>query len=323
MKKIITATICFFIVSMIIFVPQKNASTVHVLINEERQVYDQSPIIEKGRTLVPLRGIFETLGATVEWNQKEQKVTAKREGKTVELIIGEKVAKVGNANITLDVPAKVMNGRTLVPLRFVSEALGSTVQWMKKTHTVVITDDILQKYDQQLLSYFPQEGKFYYYKGDGNEYAPYSEEIFAKQGNFLITFVANGGTRLQKVYYVKNGEMRVVYSEGEVYDYPNIPLNKLDTTDRRNIVLSAPFEKGKTMKNGLNIVDTNTTVEVPYGKFKNVLVLSNISPDGYVTTEYWVQGIGQIKSVTDYGDFVIQTELQYIEDEKIDFTYHP
>ncbi|MUG46421.1 hypothetical protein GNP95_15640 [Paenibacillus woosongensis] len=102
------------------------------------QQYDQPPILQNGRTLVPLRGIFETLGATVHWNQTEETVTAFKGDRTIQLTIGSKQAKINEQLHNLDVAAKTVNNRTMVPLRFIGEALGEDVLWEQATRTVYI-----------------------------------------------------------------------------------------------------------------------------------------------------------------------------------------
>ena len=109
-----------------------------VLLDGKSLLFDQSPIIEMGRTLVPMRGIFEAFGATVSYEPKGRVVTGVLEGKTVVLTIGSTKARVNGKEVTLDVPAKIVNSRTLVPLRFVGESLDAAVDWIDKTKTVVI-----------------------------------------------------------------------------------------------------------------------------------------------------------------------------------------
>lgn len=110
-----------------------------VYINGVKQIYDQPPVIENGRTIVPLRGVFENLGASVQWDSKQQLVTANRSGTKIQLKIGSKSPKVNGKVVPIDVPAKVTNGRTLVPLRFVGEALGATVNYDSKNKRIDIT----------------------------------------------------------------------------------------------------------------------------------------------------------------------------------------
>ncbi|MBE0450856.1 MAG: hypothetical protein IBX70_08415 [Clostridia bacterium] len=92
-------------------------------------ITDITPIIEEGRTLVPLRAIFESLEAEVGWDPIDRKVTATKGETTIILYIGNKLASVNGLSVTLDVPPKILNERTLVPLRFVSESFGADVGW--------------------------------------------------------------------------------------------------------------------------------------------------------------------------------------------------
>ena len=101
--------------------------------------FDQLPIIENGRTLVPLRAIFEKIGADVEWNGDTQTVTATKGDISISLTINNTTAYKNGQPITLDVPAKILNGRTLVPVRFVSDCFGVNVEWDGATQTVILT----------------------------------------------------------------------------------------------------------------------------------------------------------------------------------------
>jgi len=103
---------------------------------------NSQPQYINGRVLVPLRGVFEQMGATVDWDQRTRMVTAHRNGSDVQLRIGDRVASVNGSTMNLDVPAMVVNGSTMVPIRFVSEALGAQVGWMEATHLVSINTGI-------------------------------------------------------------------------------------------------------------------------------------------------------------------------------------
>lgn len=103
---------------------------------------DVPPTILSGRTLVPLRAIFEALDAEVGWDGAAQTATATKSGTTVQVTIDDTTAYVNGQAQTLDVPAKLIDGRTMVPARFVSEALDARVLWDGNTESVyVITSD--------------------------------------------------------------------------------------------------------------------------------------------------------------------------------------
>lgn len=93
------------------------------------------------RVLVPLRGVFEQMGAEVRWFPARREVVANRGGSRVVLHIGDRSADVDGKQYTLDVPAMIMNGNTMVPIRFLSESLGSEVHWNSADQLVAITTD--------------------------------------------------------------------------------------------------------------------------------------------------------------------------------------
>ncbi len=94
-----------------------------------------------GRVLVPLRGVLEKLGAYVDYESSTQTVTATRGETDIQLRIGERTARVGGRNVELDVPAAIYRGSTMVPLRFMGQALGAAVDWDDANQTVNITTD--------------------------------------------------------------------------------------------------------------------------------------------------------------------------------------
>lgn len=110
-----------------------------VVVDGRTLTFDVPPVIEGGRNLVPLRAIFEALGANVHWEGATQTVTASRFGTVIQLQIGAKTAYVSGNPVTLDVPGRILAGRTLVPLRFVGEGLGASVVYDGTTKTIKIT----------------------------------------------------------------------------------------------------------------------------------------------------------------------------------------
>jgi len=115
-------------------------SDIKVIVNGTALTFDQPPIIENSRTLVPLRIIFEALGAEVDWDQTTQTVTAIKGDATVTLTIGSDMLNKNGEQIKLDVPAKIVGSRTLVPARAVAESFGAEVGWDQNTQTVTITN---------------------------------------------------------------------------------------------------------------------------------------------------------------------------------------
>ena len=135
MKK--TAALIAGAVSLFMSVSALAAPTVNI--NGEAMTFETEPYIKNGITMVPLRGIFEKLGARVTWDQSNLTVISAKDDRFVVLQIGNENAFVNSEKKELEQPAEVINDTTMVPLRFISEALGAKVSWDKETLTVDIT----------------------------------------------------------------------------------------------------------------------------------------------------------------------------------------
>jgi hypothetical protein len=112
---------------------------IKVSLNGQYLEFEQAPVNIEGNVLVPMSVIFRAMGAEVIWDGTAKKVTGTLGGKTVELMIGSSIAAVNGAEVTLAVPARIINGYTMVPARFITESLGAQVSWQGDTNTVVIT----------------------------------------------------------------------------------------------------------------------------------------------------------------------------------------
>ncbi len=112
---------------------------IKVYLNGQLLSFDQPPLIISGTTLVPMRAIFEALGAQVTWDGAKQMVAARKGDTTIKLIIGMQSAQINGHETSLSQPAQIMGGRTMVPLRFIAEALDCEVSWDGPTRTITIT----------------------------------------------------------------------------------------------------------------------------------------------------------------------------------------
>jgi len=112
------------------------AQTVNVVVNGGTVTFDQPPIERAGRVFVPLRGVFERLGATVVYANND--INAQGNGRSVHLHIGSTAATVNGQTVYMDVAPFLVGARTLVPLRFVAQALGAAVNWNASNNTVYI-----------------------------------------------------------------------------------------------------------------------------------------------------------------------------------------
>ena len=125
------------------FAPVAYMADVGVKLNGNPLEIDAKPFLENDRTLVPMRKIFEAVGATVEWDDSTKTAIASRvkDGEPVFVAIQADSAKafINSEEKILDVPARIVDDRTFVPLRFVVEALGEKVEWDAESYTVNIT----------------------------------------------------------------------------------------------------------------------------------------------------------------------------------------
>jgi hypothetical protein len=131
-------------------------AAIEVELNGDPVALSVAPITVANRTMVPMRSIFEALGAGVQWTDSTQTVKATRGETIVELTIGETEATVNGHSVALDVPAMMHRGSTMVPLRFVSESLGADVRWSGATQTVSIFTDGTPHHDY--IASMPHDG---------------------------------------------------------------------------------------------------------------------------------------------------------------------
>ncbi len=116
------------------------ADEISVLVSGEKLEFDVPPVIVNDRTMVPMRAIFEALGATVTWDGENRRVEAIfDDGAHILLTIDSVLAYKNSEEITLDAAPFIENGRTMVPVRFIGESSGAFVGWIAESKTVKIT----------------------------------------------------------------------------------------------------------------------------------------------------------------------------------------
>ena len=149
MRKIIVAAL--FVVAIAIFAPiALQANEITVTIDGVTVDFEgQPPVIVDGRTLVPVRGVFEALGFEVAWNQDLGIATLINPDFVVIVTIGSDFFRANGREIPLDVPAQIIAGRTMLPIRAVVESVGYNVDWDQSTNTVIITGTYTQAAGQE------------------------------------------------------------------------------------------------------------------------------------------------------------------------------
>lgn len=120
-------------------IPQSQSdSSVKILLNGTLILEQEEAYMENGRILVPMRIIFERLGADVSWDAATKTITALKDNTTINMQIGSNLMYVGGNTVTLDTSPKIADGQTLVPIRAAAEALNAEVNWDSTTKTVNI-----------------------------------------------------------------------------------------------------------------------------------------------------------------------------------------
>jgi rhodanese-related sulfurtransferase len=173
------------------------------------------PVIVNGRTLVPIRAVIDQMGGTVAWNAATKEVTIVVNNKTVIVTLEKNAAKIMEpgasewATKNLDSTPKSINGRTMVPVRFVTENLGAKVDWEPKTQTVTISFD--RPADSALINTAADR-----YLSAGKAPTVNPEDIYSK--------VVQGG---DKGYFLVSLQSAEDYAKGHVQGAINIPYKMI------------------------------------------------------------------------------------------------
>lgn len=197
-----------------------------------------APIIQEGRTLVPLRAIFEALEADVNWNPEDKSISATKGNLSLWLKIGNTQAQKNGQPVRLDVPARIVNGRTLVPLRFVGESLGATVNWDNVKRVVEIVSD---------TSTEPAANDGSQTSSPGSGTTSTSQASVQPKSPPLVSFKSENFVTL------KDGTRAITLKNGDIY-----PLLDLKETNRLREVVPAEY---------LSLQDTPEVLDL-YEKYK-------------------------------------------------------
>lgn len=218
MKKTISIILSIMLLMSTIISVYAN-DDIKVTLDGKQLTFDVAPQIINNRTMVPLRAIFEALGATVEWDNDTQTVTAKKSEITIKLTINDPKMYVNNNVIALDSPACLVNGRTLVPVRAVSEAFGVSVKWDDLAQTVLMStsgefvEPIVTMYATDGRTISVKESEINAYKAVGW----YSEPVvivYSYGGNMMVIPQSQIETYRSQGWYTNPEEAKYTYYNG-------------------------------------------------------------------------------------------------------------
>lgn len=165
--------------------------------------------------------------------------------------------------------------------------------------------------------YFPNELIVKHFNGEGNEYASEVETIFQREGEFLPTYVNNGGTQLLVIYQLSKEGIYRVYTQEEYYEETPPSIDSLQDRFQKEEVLKIPLEKGR-MVNEWEIVGINETINLPYGDLNEIIVLEKTYEDGSKSRQYWAKELGLVKKEYYFNgedglELMVTTELEKVE----------
>ena len=296
-------------------------SDIAVKLNGQILSFDVPPQLVNGRTMVPMRAIFENLGATVNWEQATQTVTSIKGTTTISLTIGVPSIIINGNVKALDTAPCIIDGRTLVPVRAVSEAFNLKVDWDAVTKTVIINN-----YSNNLLMLAPEYitdfsveyndendvfKVFFGFKDENYQYVKYN-------GVAKINFENENGDNVYSNEHTINESMFASYTRMLTGNTQYI-LCEID-------IPVSQIEKGKS-EYGTVTLDFYNNV-VAYGPLKDSCYnlplltgsdLANISYDkAFVLTKHYSSG--RIWRKTTVSSFEItDIELSYSGDLKVSF----
>jgi len=139
-KKLLTTAVALILTLTLLPTITLANNEITVTINNQPIAFaDQGPVIVDGRTLVPVAGVFQALGFTTQWDGDTRQVTITRGSDTIVVTIDSSTFTTNYINHNLDVPAQIINGRTMLPIATMLRSVGYEVSWDGESRTVAIT----------------------------------------------------------------------------------------------------------------------------------------------------------------------------------------
>ncbi len=269
-------------------------------VNNQKKLIDGSnpevtPLSKEGRSLVPVRFVAESLGAKVDWEGKSSTITISKPGllgKTIRLVVGEKELTVNGKKVTLDRPAETLNGRTFVPFRAITEAMGKKVF-----------------YDRGLIVISDKEKLF-----DTSKEKTLIDGIIAKVNNLPAV-----GTeaRLNELLAKMSGET----AQGYLADDMAVPLRSAAESSFKNE--SAAFEKAPAAKSISGSTDySQTNVQVQGVDEADIVktdgkYIYQVNNQKVVVAEVYPPEDMRIISMIEFGDNSFQPTELYIDSKRL------
>lgn len=283
-------------------------NSIKVMLNGTYVDFDVEPQLINDRTMVPFRAIFEAMGATVQWDQDLWQATGEKDGKKVSMIIDSTEVVVTNNGeekiISIDQAPTLVDGRTLVPVRFVAQAFDKIVAWDNDERTVIIFD--LEYFVERLQEKAPN---FYEYMSTANSIP----ENFKTNDDFELSIKAKD-TQLDESGYINvEGNLESIFNKTDAYmgletaiEAYNVEFDKETAKKEQIDVTLDMYFKDNNMIMKTNLLELMDSDELEYnGK------TYSIKKDGIVID---LSQLG-VEGVSTFEDIMNLTKTSYDIDE--------
>lgn len=310
---------------------------IRILLNNKFLMCEQPPVLDNGRTLVPMRVIFEALGAEVSWDAGTKTAIGIKDGKKVSLTIGKNEIVVDGKAKSLDVPAKIINDKTMIPVRAVAEAFDCTVNWNGYKRYVVIIPNNQKPYRVEVIdessnvigtAKFNDKGQLTLLTGKGIEFlTPFFANI---AGNTFFDMVDNE-------FYRSKDDAQIKFLYNNVGDVIKIDCTEGDDRETYSITLTngVPTEiynNGGSIKYTSKYKYYDDICESDQG-LNGATVVYNFDENGFIKTfidiynpwferNYSYNEYGQLIYEDYNGMFFITKEYSYDKNNKLTKACH-
>lgn len=218
MKKIISFLLILVSIFLLTAVPISAQNEIKVILDGTIIEFEQPPAIINDRTMVPMRAIYEALGAEVAWDAERRTASGAKMGIIVSFTIDEPMMKINFVEKTIDSPATIVNDRTMIPLRAVAEGFGVNVEWDGSKRTVYLSDSN----STSVIENFYYDGEYCKYLGniDGDVPHGYGTTVYDNESAFIGKW--ERGVFLQGVIRTISDdgtEITIEYLDGETKGY--------------------------------------------------------------------------------------------------------
>ncbi|MDF2545768.1 MAG: copper amine oxidase family protein [Anaerosolibacter sp.] len=241
MKKLALALVMIVVFTLNSLLVVAGNEGIQIKINDKLIELDVQPAIVNNRVVVPVRAVFEALGINVGWDEATKTVIGTKDDLTIKLPIGNKSAIKNNRNISLDTPATIIGGRTLIPLRFIAESVGAKVEWDAKNRIVSISTESTE---YQVIEV-----------NDVNEFIKAigsNRKIVLKNGEYNLSKPKKEYEQNRHIRWNKESDG----TELIIQNVSNLTIEGIENT-LSNIVTESRYADVLTFENGSNINITN------------------------------------------------------------------